>query len=48
MLPNVNVEANIDVTGNKEMDEAVKEVAKKILSREQILAIMPEFQFKLN
>ncbi len=48
MLPELNIEAEISVTGNKEIDQTAKEIAHKILSREQILAIMPEFQFKLN
>ncbi|MCM1440395.1 MAG: signal peptide peptidase SppA [Roseburia sp.] len=48
LLPTIDVDASVEITGDKEVDDAAKEIAKKILTRQQILAIMPEFQFKFN
>lgn len=49
MLPSIEMETSIKKQyTTKELEEAYKEIAKKIIDRNRILARMPEFEFKIK
>lgn len=49
MLPSIEMETSLKKQyTTKELEEAYKEIAKKIIERNRILARMPEFEFKIK
>ncbi len=50
MLPSMGIESSVTGTNptSKELEEASKEIAKKIIEQNRILARMPEFDFKIK